>query len=48
MERYNRPPGPWIRGIKDRLQDEVLEGRLAPDDRRRAWEIADRLVEEGA
>lgn len=44
MARYGRPPGPWIRRIKDALQDEVIEGRLAPGDRERAWEVADRLV----
>jgi poly(A) polymerase len=44
MRRFNRPAGPWIRPIKDALEDEVVEGRLAPDDRERAWEIAERLV----
>jgi len=44
MERYGRPPGPWIRRIKDALLDEVLDGRLATDDRASAWKIADRLI----
>jgi poly(A) polymerase len=38
-----RPPGPWIRPIKDALGDLVLEGAIAPGDkvsaeeRARAW-----------
>jgi poly(A) polymerase len=44
MRRYDRPPGPWIRLIKDALLDEVIEGRLGPDDRDRALAIADRLI----
>jgi poly(A) polymerase len=44
MARYGRPPGPWIRKIKDHLEDDVIEGTLDPDDRDRAWEIADALV----
>ena len=44
MERYERPPGPWIRRIKEALREEVLEGHLAPDDRDGAWKISDRLI----
>jgi len=44
MERYRRPPGPWIKPIKAALENEVLEGRLAPDDRQAAWRIADELA----
>jgi poly(A) polymerase len=44
MERYRLPPGPWIRKIKDSLLDEVLDGRLAPDDRAGAWQLADELM----
>jgi poly(A) polymerase len=44
MARYSRPPGPWIRAIKDRLEEEVIEGRLGPTDRDRAWQIADAVV----
>lgn len=44
MRRYNRPPGPWIRDVKQALLDDVLEGRLEQDDRERAWEVADALV----
>jgi poly(A) polymerase len=35
-----RPPGPWIRPIKDALGDLVLEGAIAPGDRARAEEMA--------
>jgi poly(A) polymerase len=44
MARYGRPPGPWIREIKTALEDEVIEGRLKPDDRSGAWKVADRIV----
>jgi len=40
MEMFGRPPGPWIRPIKERLLAMVLDGELAPDDRERAEEIA--------
>lgn len=46
MARYGRPPGPWIRRIKDALTDEVLEGRLRPEDVPGAWRVADALVSE--
>jgi poly(A) polymerase len=44
MARYARPPGPWIRRIKDTLRDEVIEGRLAADDEDSAWRLADQLI----
>jgi poly(A) polymerase len=47
MQRYGRPPGPWIREVKERLLDEVLEGNLRPNDEAGAWEMADRLVSNG-
>ena len=40
MQRFNRPPGPWIKPIKDHLTDLVIEGELAMDDKERAAEIA--------
>ena len=48
MDRYRRRPGPWIREVKDRLLEEVLEGRLRPDDREGAWRIADDLTRAAA
>jgi poly(A) polymerase len=44
MERYGRPPGPWIGRVKDALEGEVIEGRLRPDDRDTAWHLADELI----
>lgn len=46
MEMFGRGPGPWIRPIKDRLLEMVLDGELAPDDRVRAAEIAREMVAE--
>jgi poly(A) polymerase len=46
MQRYDRPPGPWIAKIKNELEDEVVEGRLSPNDREQAWSIADTLVDQ--
>ncbi len=37
---FDRPPGPWIRVIKDRLSALVLDGELAPGDREAAERIA--------
>jgi poly(A) polymerase len=45
MEMFERPPGPWIRPIKDRLLAMVLDGELALDDRERAAEIARSMME---
>jgi poly(A) polymerase len=44
MERYHRPPGPWIREIKTVLEEAVLDGELQPGDRDTAYRIADQLV----
>jgi poly(A) polymerase len=45
MEMFGRPPGPWIRPIKDRLLAMVLDGELATDDKDRAAEIARSMLE---
>lgn len=45
MRRYRRDPGPWIREVKRILRDEVLEGRIEPEDREAAWAVADRVVQ---
>ena len=36
MELFARPPGAWIRPIKDYLLDLVIDGTLAPDDKEAA------------
>ena len=41
MRIFGRPPGRWIKPLKDYLQGEVIEGRLAKDDRARARELAE-------
>ncbi|WP_273844135.1 HD domain-containing protein [Rubrobacter calidifluminis] len=46
MEHFGRGPGPWIKPIKNYLEGEVIEGRLAQDDKERAWELAERFVRE--
>jgi poly(A) polymerase len=46
MALAGRPPGPWIKPIKDRLLSAVLDGELAPDDKERATEIARRMLSE--
>jgi poly(A) polymerase len=46
MALFQRPPGAWIRPIKDRLLEMVLDGELAMDDRAAAEPIARRLYEE--
>jgi poly(A) polymerase len=42
MRIFDRPPGPWIAPLKQRLLDLVIEGRLSPEDR----EAAERVVRE--
>src|SRR5688500_19724177 len=40
MALFGRPPGPWIRPVKEYLLDLVLDGELGKDDRARAEELA--------
>ena len=40
MALFGRPPGPWIKPVKDYLLSLVLEGSLGPDDKERAAELA--------
>jgi len=40
MAMFGLGPGPWIRPIKDYLQELVIEGQLAPDDKETARELA--------
>lgn len=45
VQLFERPPGPWIRRVKDELSARVLDGDLAPGDRERALAIARAIVE---
>jgi poly(A) polymerase len=44
MVLFDRPPGAWIRPVKDHLLQLVIDGELAPDDRETAERIARELV----
>ena len=46
MEHFGRPPGRWIKAVKDYLEGEVIEGRLAKHDRETAWKLADDYARE--
>jgi poly(A) polymerase len=48
MEQFDRGPGRWIKGLKDYLQNEVVEGRLAKDDKDRARALAEAYAREHA
>jgi poly(A) polymerase len=40
MRIFDRPPGPWIKEVKNHLRELVIEGVLSPDDRDGASRIA--------
>jgi poly(A) polymerase len=40
MRQFDMGPGRWIKGLKDYLQNEVVEGHLDKDDRDKARELA--------
>lgn len=44
MALFERPPGPWLRPVKERLLELVIDGALAPDDKAKAAEIAKEFV----
>ncbi len=46
MQHFGRGPGRWIKALKDYLQGEVIEGRLARDDKDRARELAETFARE--
>ncbi len=46
MRIFGRPPGRWIKPLKDHLQGEVIEGRLHKDDRDVARELAESFARE--
>ncbi len=45
MALFKRPPGPWIRPVKDYLLSLVIEGELGQDDKARAAELAREYVQ---
>ena len=40
MRIFDRPPGPWIKDVKNYLRELVIDGALAPDDRSGALQQA--------
>jgi len=40
MRQFDMGPGRWIKGLKDYLQNEVVEGHLGKDDKDKARELA--------
>src|SRR5215211_686623 len=46
MQQFEMGPGRWIKGLKDYLQNEVVEGRLGKDDKDGARELAEQYVRE--
>jgi poly(A) polymerase len=44
MRIFDRPPGPWIKGVKNHLRELVIDGTLSPDDRDGASTIARSLL----
>ncbi len=41
MAHFDRGPGRWIKGVKDYLESEVIEGRLSQDDKETAYKLAE-------
>jgi poly(A) polymerase len=48
MALFDRPPGPWLRPIKDHLLSLVIDGVLSPDDKEEAARIARAYIESEA
>jgi poly(A) polymerase len=46
MAMFDRGPGPWIKEIKNRLTDLVIDGALAPDDKATAARIAREMLDD--
>jgi poly(A) polymerase len=44
MRIFDRPPGPWIKDVKNHLRELVIDGTLAPDDRNGALQLAQTLL----
>ena len=47
MAMLDRSPGPWIREVKDRLLNAVLDGEIAADDREAAAALAKEMLAVG-
>jgi poly(A) polymerase len=45
MSLFGRGPGPWLKPIKERLLNMVIDGQLAPDDTATAERIAREMVD---
>ena len=48
MTLFGRPPGPWIKPVKEGLLAAVLDGQLGPEDKEGAARLAHALLAEGA
>jgi len=46
MTLFGRPPGPWIKPVKEGLLAAVLDGQLGPDDKEGAARLAHELLAE--
>ncbi len=46
MRLFGRPPGIWIKHVKEHLRELVIDGALAPDDKATAERIARELIEQ--
>lgn len=46
MERFGLKPGPLVGQVKAYLEEQVLEGKLAPDDVEGAWRLAEAFLNE--
>ena len=45
MTLFGRPPGPWLRPVKEHLLGLVIDGALSPDDKEQAASIAKAFME---
>jgi poly(A) polymerase len=46
MRLFARPPGPWIKAVKEYLREAVIDGRLQPGDRATAETMAREFLDE--
>lgn len=44
MDLFQRPPGPWLRPLKEHLLSLVIDGALSPDDKAEATRIAREFI----